>query len=43
MMPPTGAQTVLGIETKYVPSMKGKTTDLTKTYTNEFASKANAG
>jgi NitT/TauT family transport system substrate-binding protein len=43
MMPATGAQTVYSIEQKYVPSMKGKTVDLSKTYTNEFASKANAG
>jgi NitT/TauT family transport system substrate-binding protein len=43
LMPETGAQTVYSIEQKYVPSMKGKTVDLTKTYTNEFASKANAG
>jgi NitT/TauT family transport system substrate-binding protein len=43
LMPADGAKTVLGIETKYVPAMKGKTIDLSKTYTNEFASKANAG
>lgn len=43
MMSATGAQTVSSIETKYVPSMKGKTVDLSKTYTNEFATKANAG
>jgi len=30
-------------QTKYVPAMKGKTVDLSKTYTNEFATKANAG
>jgi len=40
LMPATGAQTVSTIETKYVPSMKGKPVDLSKTYTNEFASKA---
>jgi len=40
LMPATGAQTVSTIETKYVPSMKGKSVDLSKTYTNEFASKA---
>lgn len=43
LMPASGAQTVYGIETKYVPTMKGKTVDLSKTYTNEFATKANAG
>jgi NitT/TauT family transport system substrate-binding protein len=43
LMPASGAQTVLDIETKYVPSMKGKTVDLTKTYTNDFATKASAG
>jgi NitT/TauT family transport system substrate-binding protein len=40
LMPATGAQTVYSIEQKYVPIMKGKTADLSKTYTNEFASKA---
>jgi NitT/TauT family transport system substrate-binding protein len=39
VMPDSGAQTVSAIETKYVPSMKGKTIDLSKTYTNEFALK----
>jgi NitT/TauT family transport system substrate-binding protein len=43
LMPATGAQTVYSIEQKYVASMKGKTVDLSKTYTNEFAQKANAG
>ncbi len=43
MMPVSGAQTVYSIEQKYVPSMKGKTVDISKTYTNEFATKANAG
>ena len=43
LMPETGAQTVYSIEQKYVPALKGKTVDLTKTYTNEFATKANAG
>lgn len=43
MMPATGAQTVADIENKYVPSMKGKTVDLSKTYTNDFVTKANAG
>jgi NitT/TauT family transport system substrate-binding protein len=43
LMPASGAQTVYSIEQKYVPSMKGKTVDLSKTYTNEFATKANGG
>ena len=42
-MPSSGPQTVLNIETQYVPSMKGKTNiDLSKTYTNQFADAANA-
>lgn len=42
-MPSSGPQTVLSIETSYVPSMKGKTSiDLSKTYTNQFADAANA-
>jgi NitT/TauT family transport system substrate-binding protein len=40
LMPATGAQTVYSIEQKYVPIMKGKTADVSKSYTNEFASKA---
>ena len=40
LMPTSGAETVLSVETKYVASMQGKTVDLTKTYTNEFAAKA---
>ncbi|MDX6227866.1 MAG: sulfonate transport system substrate-binding protein [Frankiales bacterium] len=40
VMPATGAQTVYSIEQKYVPIMKGKTADVSKSYTNEFASKA---
>ena len=39
-MPASGPQTVLDIELKYVPDMKGKTVDLSKTYTNEFVDKA---
>ncbi|HKA50632.1 MAG TPA: ABC transporter substrate-binding protein, partial [Candidatus Dormibacteraeota bacterium] len=39
-MPAAGAQTVLDIEQKYVPDMKGTRVDLARTYTNEFASKA---
>jgi hypothetical protein len=38
-MPAAGAQTVLDIEQKYVPDMKGTKVDLARTYTNEFASK----
>ncbi len=40
VMPASGPPTVADIEYKYVPSMKGKNVDLSKTYTNEFASKA---
>ncbi len=43
LLPEEGAKTVLSIETKYVPSMKGKTVDLSKTFTNEFATKAAGG
>jgi len=39
-MPNGGPQTVLDIELKYVPDMKGANVDLTKTYTNEFVDKA---
>ena len=39
-MPSGGPETVLKIEQNYVSSFKGKTADLSKTYTNEFASKA---
>lgn len=39
-MPSSGPQTVLNIETSYIAWMKGKTVDLSKTYTNDFASKA---
>jgi NitT/TauT family transport system substrate-binding protein len=42
-MPAGGPQLVNSIETKYVPSMKGTSVDLSKTYTNEFADKANSG
>ena len=41
-MPASGPQVVNDIETKYVPSMKGTTVDLSKTFTNEFADKANS-
>lgn len=39
-MPSGGPETVLKIEQNYVSSFKGKTADLGKTYTNEFAGKA---
>jgi NitT/TauT family transport system substrate-binding protein len=39
-MPAAGAQNALDIELKYVKDMKGATVDLSKTYTNDFASKA---
>lgn len=39
-MPTDGPQTVLSIEQKYVDSFKGKTADLSQTYTNDFANKA---
>jgi len=39
-MPAGGPETVLKIEQNYVLSFKGKTADLSKTYTNDFASKA---
>jgi NitT/TauT family transport system substrate-binding protein len=39
-MPQGGPETVLKIDQDFVASMKGKTADLSKTYTNEFAGKA---
>jgi NitT/TauT family transport system substrate-binding protein len=39
-MPTGGPETVLKIEQNYVSSFKGKTADLSKTYTNDFAGKA---
>ena len=39
-MPSTGPQTVADIETKYVASMKGKTFDISKSYTNAFVNAA---
>jgi NitT/TauT family transport system substrate-binding protein len=39
-MPVGGPETVLKIEQNYVASFKGKTADLSKTYTNDFANKA---
>jgi sulfonate transport system substrate-binding protein len=39
-MPATGPQVVADIEAKYISSMKGKTVDLTKTYTNDFVNAA---
>jgi NitT/TauT family transport system substrate-binding protein len=41
-MPADGPKTVLQIEQNYVASFKGKSADLSKTYTNEFADKAAA-
>lgn len=41
-MPSGGPQTVLNIEEQYVSTFKGKTADLGKTYTNDFANKASA-
>jgi NitT/TauT family transport system substrate-binding protein len=41
-MPAAGPQTVLDILQKYVSSFKGKTANLSETYTNEFADKAAA-
>jgi NitT/TauT family transport system substrate-binding protein len=38
-MPAGGPETVLSIDQKYVPSFKGKTANLSETYTNEFADK----
>ena len=39
-MPAGGPDTVLEIEQSYVSSFKGKTADLSKTYTNDFAARA---
>ena len=39
-MPPAGPETSLQVEQQFVSSFKGQTADLTKTYTNEFADKA---
>lgn len=39
-MPAGGPETVYKIEQQFVSSFKGKSADLSKTYTNEFASKA---
>jgi NitT/TauT family transport system substrate-binding protein len=39
-MPAGGPETVLKIQQNYVPSFSGKTSNLSETYTNEFASKA---
>ena len=39
-MPAGGPETVLKVEQNYVSSFKGKTADLSKTYTNDFANKA---
>jgi NitT/TauT family transport system substrate-binding protein len=42
-MPSGGPETVLKIEQSYVSNFKGKTADLSKTYTNEFANRARGG
>ena len=39
-MPAGGPETVMSIQQMYVPSFKGKTSNLSETYTNEFANKA---
>jgi NitT/TauT family transport system substrate-binding protein len=39
-MPSGGPETVLKVLQTFVPSFKGKSADLSKTYTNEFANKA---
>jgi NitT/TauT family transport system substrate-binding protein len=39
-MPQGGPETVLSVLQNYVSSFKGKTADLSKTYTNDFANKA---
>src|SRR5438309_7051514 len=39
-MPAAGPQTVLEIEKNFVSSFKGKTANLSETYTNDFANKA---
>ena len=39
-MPAGGPETVLKVEENYVSSFKGKTADLSRTYTNDFAAKA---
>src|SRR6202165_4243120 len=39
-MPAGGPETVQKIQQNYVPSFKGKTSNLSETYTNEFANKA---
>ncbi len=39
-MPAGGPETVMKIQQAYVPSFKGKTANLSETYTNEFANKA---
>src|SRR5712691_4094033 len=39
-MPVGGPETVMRIQQNYVPSFKGKTSNLSETYTNDFANKA---
>ncbi len=41
-MPASGPDTVYKIEQQFVSSFKGKSADLSKTYTNDFANKASA-
>ena len=39
-MPPTGPQTDLNVLSAFNPKVKGKTIDLTQTYTDEFVKAA---
>jgi NitT/TauT family transport system substrate-binding protein len=41
-MPVGGPQTVLNVLSAFDPNVKGHNIDLTKTYTTEFAAKANS-
>jgi NitT/TauT family transport system substrate-binding protein len=40
LMPPTGPQTCLRVQQAFNPTVKGKTIDLSKTFTNEFVQAA---
>jgi NitT/TauT family transport system substrate-binding protein len=40
IMPPTGPQTCLNVQQAFNPAVKGKTIDLSKTFTNEFVQAA---
>jgi NitT/TauT family transport system substrate-binding protein len=42
IMPPDGPQTCLAVLSAFNPNVKGKTIDLTKTFTNEFVTAATA-